>query len=143
MPLDHVGLWVPGAQLQRTLDFYSAALSPIGYRILLRPVPHAAGFGRDAPDFWIAGKEGEDKGVGGVHVAFSTMSTSPLLHEALFSSMRRGLWLVDVLAFLASFCDCAVVVLRLCVSVCMGLMLRRQGGRRCLPRRCARGGRKG
>ena len=81
MPLDHIGLWVPSAQLQRVLDFYTAALAPLGYRILHRPVPHAAGLGKDAPDFWIAGKEGEDKGAGGVHVAFSTMSMFPFEHE--------------------------------------------------------------
>ena len=74
MPLDHVGLSVSKDKYKEVLDFYLAALAPLGYKVLAQPVPHAVGLGKERPDWWIAGIEGP--GVqGSVHVGFSTMST--------------------------------------------------------------------
>jgi catechol 2,3-dioxygenase-like lactoylglutathione lyase family enzyme len=50
--LDHVKLFV--SDYERSKAFYTAALEPLGYRVMLeRPVPEA-GFGIDFPHFWIA-----------------------------------------------------------------------------------------
>lgn len=52
--IDHIGLNV--SDFDRAKTFYSAALQPIGIRVV-KEYPNAAGFGRDSPDFWIAAGE--------------------------------------------------------------------------------------
>ena len=65
--LDHVGVTV--SDYERSKAFYAQALAPLGIELLMEPVKHAAGFGRDAkPFFWI-GTRG--RAVTGVHVAFA------------------------------------------------------------------------
>lgn len=49
--IDHIGLNV--GDFERSKAFYSAALQPLRIK-LVKDYPGAAGFGRDAPDFWIA-----------------------------------------------------------------------------------------
>ncbi|HSD01629.1 MAG TPA: VOC family protein [Gaiellales bacterium] len=64
--IDHIGLTVSDYSASR--DFYSAALAPLGYSLMMEPVPGVGGFGREAPQFWIAaGAEPQS----GIHVAFA------------------------------------------------------------------------
>ena len=50
--LDHLGINV--SDYDRSRDFYAAALAPLGYSLLMEPMPRIGGFGRDGkPDFWI------------------------------------------------------------------------------------------
>lgn len=51
---DHVGLTV--SNLERSREFYAAALAPLGVTELMR-FENFIGFGRERPQFWIA--EGE------------------------------------------------------------------------------------
>jgi catechol 2,3-dioxygenase-like lactoylglutathione lyase family enzyme len=51
--LDHVGINV--SDYERSRDFYTRALAPFGYELLMEPAEGFAGFGRDRkPDFWIS-----------------------------------------------------------------------------------------
>jgi catechol 2,3-dioxygenase-like lactoylglutathione lyase family enzyme len=62
--IDHIKLFV--SDVERSETFYEQALRPLGYRVLLRPVPVVVGMGRDFPDFWLAATEGPTT----AHVAF-------------------------------------------------------------------------
>ena len=54
--IDHIGFAV--SDFARAKAFYTTALAPLGYALVM-DVGHAAGFGTDGkPDFWI-GDEGE------------------------------------------------------------------------------------
>ncbi len=51
--LDHVG--VPVSDFERSKRFYTEALSPLGYGLIMETSVSAAGFGRwGKPDFWIS-----------------------------------------------------------------------------------------
>ena len=64
--LDHVVIRV--SDFEQSKRFYAAALSPLGYELLMEPSVSAAGFGRQGkPDFWIhQGDRGQP-----VHIAFA------------------------------------------------------------------------
>ncbi len=73
--LDHVGLEV--ADFDRSKGFYEAALAPLGIRLIMAPMPQAAGFGSDTeigpkPYFWIMARG--RPAVSGAHVAFAAAS---------------------------------------------------------------------
>jgi catechol 2,3-dioxygenase-like lactoylglutathione lyase family enzyme len=81
--IDHVGLLVSDYQQSRA--FFSRALSPFGYSILMEHEDWGGGFGRDGkPDFWIR------KGQAGtqVHVAFASgdRATVDAFHEAAIAA---------------------------------------------------------
>ena len=66
--IDHVGLNVRDYEASK--QFYTGALAPLGYELLLEFGGRAAGFGRDSkPTFWV-----EDRGrpQSDVHVAFAS-----------------------------------------------------------------------
>jgi len=67
--LDHLGINV--SDYDRSRDFYVQALAPLGYSLLMEPLPSIGGFGRDGkPDFWITDQR---KPVSeNVHIAFAT-----------------------------------------------------------------------
>jgi catechol 2,3-dioxygenase-like lactoylglutathione lyase family enzyme len=64
--LDHVG--VPVSDFEQSKRFYAAALSPLGYELIMEPSVSAAGFGQSGkPDFWISqGEPGQ-----AFHIAFA------------------------------------------------------------------------
>lgn len=63
--IDHIVLHVRDVAASK--QFYAAALSPLGYAIVLE-MPGGVGFGiQGKPDFWISSREGPHTGV---HVAF-------------------------------------------------------------------------
>ena len=65
--IDHAGINVSDYATSR--DFYTHALAPLGYELMMEPVEGIAGFGRDGnPDFWIAGVR--EPATRNVHVAF-------------------------------------------------------------------------
>jgi catechol 2,3-dioxygenase-like lactoylglutathione lyase family enzyme len=66
--LDHVGLNV--SDYGRSCAFFTRALAPLGFSLLMEPAPETGGFGRDGkPTFWISG---ERRPVSeNVHVAFA------------------------------------------------------------------------
>ncbi|NVB85336.1 MAG: VOC family protein [Kofleriaceae bacterium] len=64
--IDHIG--VPVRDLEKSVAFYTKALAPLGYVLIMKFDGQAAGFGVGGkPDFWL----GVDKDVKqAVHVAF-------------------------------------------------------------------------
>jgi hypothetical protein len=65
--LDHVG--VPVSDFEQSRRFYTEALSPLGYELIMEPSVSVAGFGGSGkPDFWISqGEPGQ--GMSGPHEA--------------------------------------------------------------------------
>jgi catechol 2,3-dioxygenase-like lactoylglutathione lyase family enzyme len=68
--IDHIKLHV--RDVERSRAFYEAALAPLGYRVMLAPVPGQFGFGADRPDFWLAL---DPEAAGFAHVAFGVDTT--------------------------------------------------------------------
>jgi catechol 2,3-dioxygenase-like lactoylglutathione lyase family enzyme len=65
--LDHLGINV--SDYDRSREFYGQALAPIGYSLLMEPMPRIGGFGRDGkPDFWITDQRQPTSE--NVHIAF-------------------------------------------------------------------------
>ena len=65
--LDHLGLNV--SDYARSLEFYRRALAPLGYELLMEPMPNIGGLGRDRkPDFWIT--DTREPTASNVHIAF-------------------------------------------------------------------------
>ncbi|MBX3155983.1 MAG: VOC family protein [Deltaproteobacteria bacterium] len=63
--IDHTGIQV--ADFQRSVDFYTRALAPLGYS-LVKTFGPVAGFGADGKtDFWLDGTKGP---VDKIHIAF-------------------------------------------------------------------------
>jgi catechol 2,3-dioxygenase-like lactoylglutathione lyase family enzyme len=84
--LDHVG--VPVTDFERSKRFYTEALSPLGYELIMQPSVSAAGFGRSGkPDFWI--RQGAPGQV--VHVAFAAADRAIVdaFHEAAIAAGGR------------------------------------------------------
>lgn len=74
--IDHLG--IPVADLDASVAFYSAALAPLGYSLLMQ-FPGVAGFGRDGkPDFWIGGgaPSAQTAKPGSLHLAFHADSAA-------------------------------------------------------------------
>jgi catechol 2,3-dioxygenase-like lactoylglutathione lyase family enzyme len=79
--LDHVGINV--SDYARSRYFYTHALAPLGYSLLMEPMPRIGGFGRDAkPDFWIT--DLREPTTTNVHVALAApdRATVDAFHEA-------------------------------------------------------------
>jgi len=84
--IDHIGLTVSDYSASR--DFYSAALAPRGYSLMMEPVSGVGGFGREAPQFWIAaGSEPQS----GIHVAFAAADRAAVdaFHAAALTAGGR------------------------------------------------------
>ncbi|MCC6556248.1 MAG: VOC family protein [Polyangiaceae bacterium] len=66
--IDHIGLSV--RDIEASKRFYTAALAPLGYKLLME-FPGGAGFGGPdgKPDFWIGTARSET--IGTAHVAFA------------------------------------------------------------------------
>jgi len=84
--LDHVGLNV--SDYERSRDFYARALAPLGYEMLMEPVPAVCGFGSPKdrkPFFWISTREAANQRV---HVAFAVDSRELVdaFHEAALAA---------------------------------------------------------
>ncbi|HUS29051.1 MAG TPA: VOC family protein, partial [Kofleriaceae bacterium] len=63
--IDHIGIAV--SDLERSVAFYTKALAPLGYELIMKFEGQAAGFGvKGKPDFWIG--KGDVKAQ--AHVAF-------------------------------------------------------------------------
>jgi catechol 2,3-dioxygenase-like lactoylglutathione lyase family enzyme len=66
--LDHIGLNV--SDYDRSCEFYARALAPLGFSLLMEPVPRTGGFGSDGkPWFWITDQR--EPATENVHVAFT------------------------------------------------------------------------
>ena len=63
--IDHVSLKV--SDFEKAKEFYKAALAPLGYQLMME-FPGHAGFGAEAPDFWLTAS---DQPINPAHVAFS------------------------------------------------------------------------
>ena len=84
--LDHVG--VPFSDFERSKRFYTEALSPLGYELIMEASVSAAGFGGlGKPDFWISqGEPGQ-----AFHIAFAAddRATVDAFHEAAIAAGAR------------------------------------------------------
>ena len=66
--LDHVGVNV--SDYERSREFYKGALAPLGFSLLMEPVPGTGGFGSEGkPWFWITDQR--EPTTENVHVAFA------------------------------------------------------------------------
>jgi len=74
MTIAHFGIKVPPNKVEETLNFYLAALSPIGYKTIVNYGGTVVGLGAQVPDFWIIGKEDVPENVG-LHYAFESDSS--------------------------------------------------------------------
>ncbi len=62
--IDHIGIQV--TNLETSVAFYTRALAPLGYKLVMQVEQYAAGFGIGGkPDFWIGTGKPTDK----IHVA--------------------------------------------------------------------------
>jgi catechol 2,3-dioxygenase-like lactoylglutathione lyase family enzyme len=81
--IDHIG--IPVSDLERSVAFYTKALAPLGYTLIMK-FPFAAGFGiAGKPDFWIG--PGEVKQT--IHVAFRA-SGRKLVRDFYAAAMEAG-----------------------------------------------------
>ena len=78
--IDHISY--PVRDFDRSLAFYSAALAPLGYKVLMQ-YPGVAGLGKDGkPDFWIGGHRPDywanaaAPGAAPIHLAFAASGTA-------------------------------------------------------------------
>jgi hypothetical protein len=51
--IDHVVIRATSASFEKTVELYEKALAPIGYKKLHEIPSTAAGFGEEAPEFWV------------------------------------------------------------------------------------------
>jgi catechol 2,3-dioxygenase-like lactoylglutathione lyase family enzyme len=67
---DHIALHTE--QLETMIEFYEAALAPLGYA-KLASYDDGAGFGRDKPALWLGEADAEPTGI---HIAFAAPDTA-------------------------------------------------------------------
>ncbi|EEP78402.1 predicted protein [Uncinocarpus reesii 1704] len=102
MGFSHVGFCVPQHKFDETVSFYLAALQPLGYKEMMRPVDNAVGLGVYYPDFWITGVKPEAGSADGenegdeqetqrkpIHIAFSA-SKRELVHAFYDAALKSG-----------------------------------------------------
>ncbi|BCL74364.1 glyoxalase [Jeongeupia sp. HS-3] len=92
--IDHVGITV--SNFEQSKSFYSKALSPIGY-VLMMEVPQSVSGGKDfagfgappKPDFWIGGNAAD---IQPIHIAFSTQDRAQVqaFYDAAIAAGGRG-----------------------------------------------------
>jgi catechol 2,3-dioxygenase-like lactoylglutathione lyase family enzyme len=64
--IDHTGINV--SDYDRSKAFYTKALEPLGFTLMMEPIPEVGGFGRDGkPWFWISTRKPVTENI---HVAF-------------------------------------------------------------------------
>lgn len=84
--IDHTGFLV--SDIERALAFYTKALAPLGYEVIMRFGPHAGLGANKKPDFWISGAAAPtDK----IHIAFRAPSRSVVkaFYEAAIAAGGR------------------------------------------------------
>jgi catechol 2,3-dioxygenase-like lactoylglutathione lyase family enzyme len=85
--LDHVGIRV--SNFEQSKRFFTEALSPLGYELIMEPSVSAAGLGRQGkPDFWIGqGDQGQP-----VHIAVAAedRATVDAFHEEALAAGGRN-----------------------------------------------------
>jgi catechol 2,3-dioxygenase-like lactoylglutathione lyase family enzyme len=85
--LDHVGIRV--SNFEQSKRFFTEALSPLGYELIMEPSVSAAGLGRQGkPDFWIGqGDPGQ-----AVHIAFAAEDRASVdaFHEGALAAGGRN-----------------------------------------------------
>ena len=80
MTISHIGITVPASKFEETVKFYEAALKPLGYKIMMRPVEGVIGMGDSmAPDFWISIGNEKMRAGGDIHLCFYGKSASSSL----------------------------------------------------------------
>jgi catechol 2,3-dioxygenase-like lactoylglutathione lyase family enzyme len=83
--LDHVGVNV--SDYERSRVFYKGALAPLGFSLLMEPVPRTGGFGSEGkPWFWITDQR--EPTTENVHVAFAARdrATVDAFHAAVLEA---------------------------------------------------------
>ncbi len=88
MPIDHTSMAVVKDEYRQVVDFYVAALKPLGYELIMEPAPGMAGLGvKPRSDFWINTCDGA-VAPAKTHVAF-TAKGEPVFLPALVFSLQR------------------------------------------------------
>jgi catechol 2,3-dioxygenase-like lactoylglutathione lyase family enzyme len=81
--IDHIGIQV--TNLQTSVAFYTKALAPLGYELVMQIEQYAAGFGAGGkPDFWIGVGKPTDK----IHVAIRAKGRAEVraFHDAAIAA---------------------------------------------------------
>lgn len=75
MPVDHTSIPVPSSQFKEVVEWYLAALAPLGYKKIM-DYGVAVGLGDPTPDFWLGSQDvsAGDAKVLPVHTAFHAKS---------------------------------------------------------------------
>jgi catechol 2,3-dioxygenase-like lactoylglutathione lyase family enzyme len=82
--IDHIGIAV--SDLERSVAFYTKALAPLGYTLIMKFDGQAAGFGiAGKPDFWI----GQGPVQGAAHVAFRANGRA-MVRDFYATAMEAG-----------------------------------------------------
>jgi catechol 2,3-dioxygenase-like lactoylglutathione lyase family enzyme len=82
--IDHIGIAV--TDLDKSIEFYTKALAPLGYVLMMKFDGQAAGFGAGGkPDFWI----GKAPAAQHVHVAFASKGRAQV-REFYTAAMAAG-----------------------------------------------------
>lgn len=106
MGFSHIGISVPPSKFDETLKFYLAALAPLGYNEIMRPVEQVVGLGVYYPIFWIGARE--DAGEQHVHIAFDAASMT------LLFSICPFIWLgITLIRFLLQATNLSMLSTRL------------------------------
>ena len=83
--IDHIKLHV--ADAERSKGFYTQALAPLGYRVVLEPAPGAVGMGTRFPDFWLA--QSDSPTVAHVALRADDRATVDAFHAAALAAGGR------------------------------------------------------
>ncbi|KAH8895296.1 glyoxalase family protein, partial [Thozetella sp. PMI_491] len=68
MPVGHILIKAPSGDFEKVLEFYLAALKPLGYQKLVNLGPSVVGLGAKAPDWFIMSSDAA--ATSNLHVAF-------------------------------------------------------------------------
>ena len=82
MTINHFFLRVSHSKSAALINFYTAALKPLGYKVLLQPSPELCGFGSNYPHFWLKALDPAQTPVS-THTAFDAPSQSWLFGRSV------------------------------------------------------------
>ena len=83
--IDHTGILV--TDTDRAIAFYTKALAPLGYEVIMRFGPHAGMGANKKPDFWITSEKAPTDRI---HIAFRAASRSMV--KAFYEAAMAAQW---------------------------------------------------
>ncbi|KAM0717133.1 hypothetical protein Q7P37_006985 [Cladosporium fusiforme] len=91
--VDHMCVVVPISKLDDIVKFLLAALAPLNFKEIMRPIPTSVGLGDQLPFFWVSGVEGDaatlERVMQSEHMAFSVASNE-LVDKFYEAAIKSG-----------------------------------------------------